>query len=455
MRTCLSTPLISRWLFVVLLTLGLSLSACSSSEDEDDDGGEDVSEQDDVIQSDTGGQTEPGEVPDTSVSPVDFCADLPAAGEGDIGFWHRGGTECYGGDEDPVAGDTIHLAPDGDDDGAGTEDAPFGTLARALCGAQPGQTIKVHPGTYHQSVLAGQIGDASAPITLSGVADGDARPVFDGGGCYAMGLLLIESANVVIEGLEFRGYTDEGMYVASSEQVTISGCLFEKNGFDSVDPDFNHEGFGLSIGNCSDVTIKDNECNLNGPKPDIYAQAVLGMGIDTFELTDAEITGNHVHHTVGGGILVEEGVNVDVKDNEIDHNHLDAAGDYWDGGIWIDGGHHVSATGNDIHDNVGPGIQISDADAKFPYFSCHYTVTGNTIKDNYWALYTMNFGQCPLPSATVLVWEDNTVSDNDYPGDGWAKDASYEGGILCEDWACGEGQPCTDDDFDTSVKHCE
>jgi hypothetical protein len=441
---------------VIFSALCLGIAPSCGSDDDDGDWVEEVRGDGDIAVA--GDTTEPRTfpgVPDTTVAAAPFCEGLAKAKEGDIGFWHRGGTECYPEDVGPFAGDEIHVSPQGTEGGDGSEGDPLNKVATAICGALPGQTVIVHPGTYHETVLLGGFGSADKPITIRGITEDGEEPVMDGGGCLTVGMLLIESQNFVIEDLVFRHYTDEGLYVANTSNVTIQGCLFEKNGFESVAPDFQQEGFGLTVGSSSNVTIKNNETAYNGPKPSVFAQAVLGMGIDTFELSDAEITGNNVHHTVGGGILVEEGVNVLVDGNDIHHNYLYAAGDYWDGGIWVDGGHHVTLTNNTITDNVGPAIQVSDADAKFPYFSCHYTVTDNTLTGNYWSLYIMNFGVCPMPPEIVLNYADNNSSDNTYPGTDWAAAATSDGEFLCEDWPCGDHAGCTDDEFDTSVKNCE
>ena len=47
------------------------------------------------------------------------------------------------------------------------------------------------------------------------------------------------------------------------------------------------------------------------------------------------------------------------------------------------------------------------------------------------------------------------MSDNVYPGSNTEDiNDTSEGGILCKEFPCGENTPCTNDDFDRSVEHC-
>ena len=51
-----------------------------------------------------------------------------------------------------VAADTLYVAPDGDDDAAGTMDAPWATLETALSRLEAGDTLEVRGGTYDEDV---------------------------------------------------------------------------------------------------------------------------------------------------------------------------------------------------------------------------------------------------------------------------------------------------------------
>ncbi len=70
----------------------------------------------------------------------------------------------------PTVPTALYVAPNGQDTAAGTEDAPFGTLAQALSIVQPGQTIYLRGG-IHRTPGPLEIttsGTADRPITLAG-----------------------------------------------------------------------------------------------------------------------------------------------------------------------------------------------------------------------------------------------------------------------------------------------
>ena len=139
-----------------------------------------------------------------------------------------------------------------------------------------------------------------------------------------------------------------------------------------------------------------------------------------------------------------------IRANTIEANDLDASADgWWDAGIWVDGGHDVTIRNNTIRNNLGPGIEVSDADLqyyKYPDATRGHIVTDNTISGNYWALYTYNFGRCPLPPGEILIWKNNTSTNNGFSGT-LPDEFEYERGkqLLCSKWTCGEMKACTSD----------
>lgn len=69
-------------------------------------------------------------------------------------------------DGSPIAATEWHVAPAGNDTNAGTQAAPFQTIARALQSALPGDHIELHAGTYRETVNPPRNGTALAPITI-------------------------------------------------------------------------------------------------------------------------------------------------------------------------------------------------------------------------------------------------------------------------------------------------
>lgn len=355
-----------------------------------------------------------------------------SAKEGEMGIVFQNGVECLGEEADPLQRAIIFVSPTGDDNNPGSEESPLASLAHALCNITPGQTLKVLPGIYTESVILGAFGNATQPIAIEGVVEGGRWPVLDGESIRTMGLAFVESVNVSVENLEFRNYTDEGLLVLLGSDFVLRNNRFVDNGRASIDPDAAGEGFGVNIVGVRQVLVEKNEAVGNGPNPERWQKGTLGTGINTFELVDGIIRDNDVHDTVGGGVLVEDGAEVLVENNRIHTNELDANGDYWDGGVWVDGSKNVTLRGNVIRGNHGPGVVLSDENVQYPQTSFGYVLEANTISGNLYGVHIWNWGQCPVTDESIIRLTDNQFSDN------------RNGDIWCQEWVCGEGQPCGD-----------
>ncbi len=344
------------------------------------------------------------------------CADggPPALRESEqTGIVFARGVQCLGARARGGVPRVVFVSPGGDDRNAGASPAaPMRTLAHALCSLRPGQTLNVLPGVYRESVVLERFGTKGRPITIRGVVRGGRRPVLDGESKRSYGIALGESRNVIIEQLEFRNYRDAGLHALLCSDLVVRRNRFLDNGRASVDPDADGEGFGLNVVGGRRVVIEQNLVVGNGPNEERRKRFVLGTGIDTYELEDAVIRGNTVRDTIGGGILVEDGRRVLVAGNAITQNELDANGDYWDGGIWLDGSIDVTLRGNRVTANHGPGVEISDEDHQYPRASRGYLLEGNTVTANLFGLYVWNYGRCPLMNPRILRLVGNRIEGN-------------------------------------------
>lgn len=348
-----------------------------------------------------------------------------------VGIIFQNGVECLGEEAQPKEGDILYVSLEGDDGNPGTETAPLGSLAYALCNLVPGQTLNIAPGTYYESVIMGAFGNSSAPIVIRANPDpeGGNHPVLDGEATRSMGIALVESTNIIVEGLEFRNYTDEGLQIIEGSNFLVKNNKFLANGRASIDPDADDEGFGINIDGVTNIVIEGNEAAENGPNQERWENHALGTGINTYGNRDVIIRNNYIHGTIGGGILVEDSENVLVENNRIEKNQLDANGDYWDGGIWVDGGKNITLRGNEITDHNGPGIVLSDEDVQYPEASYGYVIENNRISSNLVGIWMWNWGMCPIEQSIIHL-NDNQLEGN------------QDGETWCTDWECGEGQPC-------------
>lgn len=115
---------------------------------------------------DTSGDSSAGDASgDPSSTGESTCADLDGDGYGE-------GSACLGADCDDdnpdAAENCVYIAPDGDDQGTGDQDAPWRTFGHAVSMLVPGTSLVVLPGTYTQDVnerLIADCGDNAATGT--------------------------------------------------------------------------------------------------------------------------------------------------------------------------------------------------------------------------------------------------------------------------------------------------
>ena len=280
------------------------------------------------------------------------------------------------------------------------------TIKYALDEAKSGGEIRVLPGTYIEEV---QVENAGKKAKLK-VVGYDGKAVMDGQRKLNIGLWFTDSKNVTIENLEIRNYTDIGVGGENIKKMDIRNNIIHDNGFDAKLTDWEIEGYGIQIDNVDDFTIEKNKVFHNGPKPKKFPDKIMGTGIDTFGNTKGVIRDNKSYSNNGGGILVEDSKDITVEDNEVYNNDLDATADeWWDGGIWLDGGENVVIRNNNFHDNKGPGILISDEDKQEP---SGYKVENNVSKENYFGIYIWNFGVNEWPDKEIITQKSNDFSDN-------------------------------------------
>lgn len=199
----------------------------------------------------------------------------------------------------PALGADYYVAPDGNDGGPGSEQAPWQTLAKAAQTAVAGDTVYLRAGTYAELLVPQSSGADGAWITF--MAYPGESPVIDGQGVVMSyeppwgGLVDLRAKSYIrISGLDVRSSTAAGIFVwDGSSHVVIE----HNRTYDTFSS-------GIGIWGCSHVVVDDNEVEL--ACNDGSQECISISGVDTFDVSN-----NEVHH---GGPGTNGGEGIDAKE---------------------------------------------------------------------------------------------------------------------------------------------
>lgn len=110
-----------------------------------------------------------------------------------------------------------YVAPDGDDGAAGGEDDPLASVHEGLNRAQPGDTIRLRPGEYHEELRTVRSGEPGKPITITGPPEAVLR-AREGAGM----LLNIAHSHIHLRGITLNGLVDDERAFESLEAYATS-----------------------------------------------------------------------------------------------------------------------------------------------------------------------------------------------------------------------------------------
>lgn len=251
------------------------------------------------------------------------------------------------------------------------------TISAAVAAANPGDAIRVHAGTYHESVVI------TKPLSLVGAQSGGA----------------IIDATGFLNGVNVDGVNHQGL-----AHVAVTGFTVR-----------NANAQGILVTNASYVTIDDNEVTRNDraldrsdPEhiicpglPDYFLAGEgfdCGEGIHLSGVNHSVVSGNHVHHNAGG-ILISDDTSPN-HDNLITANLVEE--NPYDCGITL-ASHHFALVPTD------PSVGIY-----------HISVVGNISRRNGLAAGEGAgvgiFAGPPGAQNNANVVANNTLTDNGLPG---------------------------------------
>jgi len=161
-----------------------------------------------------------------------------------------------------------------------------GSIAEALERAKPGDVVEVEPGVYREALTVD-----TPNLTLRGIVRGDERPVLDGGGELADGVIASGSP-FRMSGFRIQHYQGNGVTTQGVEGVHLTDLVVDDTGL-----------YGVYPVNSSDITV--THCTVT---------RIRDAGIYVGESNRALVAYNEVHDNVAG-IEIENTNDAEVRDN--------------------------------------------------------------------------------------------------------------------------------------------
>lgn len=273
--------------------------------------------------------------------------------------------------------------------------------------AQPGDTVRVLPGTYHEEVLV-----QTESLILEGVVEGSERAVLDGEGRLTTAIIGMGDY-VTITGFRIVNYTSNGAQTLSVTGSIFRDLITEATGDYGIFPILSSDilvencvvsgavDTGIYVGQSRGIVIRQNETFANV------------SGIEIENSVDAQVEENYTHDNTAGilvfvlpGKTATEGSDTRVVNNRIENNNLAnfarpemtvalvPAGT----GLLIISADTTDVTGNTFKDNKSLAVGIV-AVTDFPGFFNQTTWDIPVLPENNWihANTYVNNGYDPDP----------------------------------------------------------
>jgi len=299
-----------------------------------------------------------------------------------------------------------------------------------LDAAKPGDTVKVMPGIYHETLSF----DAHE-VTLIGVEVDGERPVLDGEKRLTDAMVGV-GHDLEIRGFDIRNYTSNGVMLNLSTDVRFIDLKLDDTGLYGVYP---VESVGVLVENCTVTGARDAGIYVGQSKDVIVKDCVAHANVTGIEIEnciDAIVEGCDVYDNAGGVLVFLLPNNPSklsqrcvVRNNKIhDNNHFNFAdpnatvANVPSGtGVMLLAADDVEVVDNEITGNKTVGVVVLALDNLFDAFDVdpipeRNVVHGNVLANNGTDIDAKAVRQ-GFPEGADLMWDLSGVGHGfDQPG---------------------------------------
>jgi len=305
------------------------------------------------------------------------------------------------------------------------------SIQDAVRAAKPGSTIRVLPGTYHETVYIDKDG-----IRLIGAIDEGRRAVLDGEGVLN-DAILYSGNNVVVENFKITRYKGNGIMSQAGNNWEIRNNLIIDTGVYGIFPQLGTNGVVEHniVSGIEDAAIYVGMSdNVHVAYNDVF-DSVAGIEIENSR--HAIVESNRVYNNTGGilafitpGLPIKTTYDVIIRNNFVmanNHDNFGAPGSTVAGippgtGILIMAADDVVVEGNIIRDNKNAGIAIIDhGNARNVTVDPESDPNSDRVKilDN----VMLNNGTDPIPEIRALMLTQLKTGNPDIVRVGPSKDS--------------------------------
>ncbi|WP_259391411.1 hypothetical protein [Paenibacillus sp. 1011MAR3C5] len=326
-----------------------------------------------------------------------------------------------------------YVSPQGNDTNPGTMNAPLASIQKAIEFVQPGRSVILLEGVYHQTVSIEKSGSPEQGYITLRNAEGQ-TPILDGKGVQQTqdGAISIDNASYVrVAGLEIRHYntssadvTPIGIHVSGSGgNIELIGNRIHDMGTTAGQKAGGGNAHGIAVYGNSEVPLNQiaiiqNE--LYNLKLGASEAMAINGNVDGFRVMQNIV---HDNNNIGVDIIGFEGTAPDnardqarngvIQGNHVYHNSSYGnpayGNEYSAAGIYVDGGKAIKIIDNDIHDNDF-GIELASEHAGGA--TSHVEVSLNRIYNNSASGITLGGYDEDRGRTEDCIIIENTLSEN-------------------------------------------
>ena len=197
------------------------------------------------------------------------------------------------------------------------------SIQAAVDKAAPGDTIQVMPGTFHEAVLV-----QTPSLILQGVVQADRRPILDGQGQLANGVLSIANF-FTVAGFRIVNYTSNGATVQGTTGPIFRDLITDNTGEYGIFPILSSN---VLIENCVTSGVIDTGIYVGESRGITVTNSEAFGNVSGFEIensVDAVFENNYSHDNTGGiivfllpGKTATEGSHNRVANNRVENNNM-------------------------------------------------------------------------------------------------------------------------------------